>query len=184
MKKMMTLFSILTISSTVFAKNLECNISILKASSGGLMPAEKTISLKETLIQGNRLDLAKCSNTIVSNLKLNLCGIEDSEAVGVYTAELLIDENKSQPSDAFAFTSATGLFANSKKGEGKLVRLNSQDGLSPVFVKKMTDANLNFTDYKGGDSLQIDEDVAAAFKKGVLTDSDIVSISIESCHIK
>ncbi len=184
MKKMMTLFSILTISSTVFAKNIECNISILKAASGGLMPAEKTITLKETPIQGNRLDLAKCSTTIVSDLKLSLCGIEDSEAIGVFNAELMLDENSTQEPDAFAFTSAGALFANSKKGEGKLVRLNSQAALSPVFVKKMHAAKLDFTDYKGGDSLQIDEDVAAAFKKGVLTDSDIVSISIESCRIK
>lgn len=184
MRKAVTILSLLAISSTGFAKNIECNINLLQASSGGLMPVQKAITLKQTLLQkSGALDLNQCSTNIVSDLKIQFCGIEDAEAVGVFKAELVMDENNKQPSEEIDFTSAGSLLAISKKG-GKLVILDSKSGLSPVFIKKMSAAKLDFPDYKGGDSLQIDEAVADAHKKGVLKDSDVVSIEIESCILK
>jgi hypothetical protein len=184
MRKAVTFLSLLAISSTGFAKNIECNITLTHASSGGLMPIEKAITLTQTNLQKSEsLGLNQCSSNSVSDLKILFCGIEDSEAVGIFKVELLIEENSKLSSEEVGFTSAGSLLAISKKG-GKLINLDSKSGLSPVFIKKMNAAKLDFPDYKGGDSLQIDDVVADAHKKGVLKDSDVVSVDFESCILK
>ncbi len=184
MRKKFTILCFLAISSTALANNIECNINLLQASAGGLMPIEMAVTLKQTLLQKSGfLELKQCSDNVISDLKIQLCAIEDSEALGVYKAELVIEDNNKQPSDEIDFTNAVSLLAVSKNG-GSLVSLSSQSGLSPVFIKKMIAAKLDFPDFRGGDSLQIDAVVSSAYSKGVLKNSDIVAIDIESCTLK
>jgi len=144
----------------------------------------KTITLKETLLQNaGSLDLKKCSHTKISDLNIVACGLEDSEAVGVYRAELNISDKLTATNDAFDSTTATDLLATPKKGT-QLVSLVATSALSPVFIKKMTAASIEIPNYQGGDSLEIDDAIAAAMKKGVLTTQDIVAIAIDHCRLK
>lgn len=183
MKKLMPFLGMLAISSTGFAGTMDCQIGFTTASSGGLMPSEKIVTLKTTSVQKPAsLDLKKCSVTLTADLKINLCAVEDAEALGIYKAEVVIEDPKGID-NGLNFSVADNLLATAKNG-GKLIALNSKSALSPVFIKKMVAANLEFPEYQGGDSLMIDEAVAGAVKKGVLAENDIVTIAITSCSVK
>lgn len=182
MKQLVTFLGALVISSTVMAKTMECNVSMNMANAGGLMPAERMVKLQGVKVQSGHLDVNQCSLSQISNLSVTLCGIESTEAMGVYSAEILIEELGAKKEE-MNVTAAYSMLGTSKAGKG-LVELNSKSALSPSFTKKLMEANIQFPEYQGGDSLAIDESVATAFKKGVVTESDIVSISIDSCEIK
>ncbi|KHD87706.1 MAG: hypothetical protein OM95_12830 [Bdellovibrio sp. ArHS] len=170
-------------SGQALALSMECSVNMTTATSGGLMPIEKAITLNATEIQQEtRLELAKCSDTTLAGMTVKLCAIEDGDAAGVFHAELSIEREAG--GDELDFTAARDILALSKKQQRALVSVVSESALSPHFVKKMDDANMTFPEYKGGDSLMIDEAVAAAFKKGVLNKSDVVTVGIERCRIK
>lgn len=173
---------LLSLGSQAMAASMECSIGLTTATAGGLMPMERTITLKASEVRPEaKMELSECTDSDILGMTVTLCAIEDGDALGVFHAELFINRDGGEELE---FTSAKDIFAYSKKRAGALVSLFSEGTLTPQFMKKMDDANLTYPEYKGGDSLAIDDAVSAAFKKGVLNKNDIVSLSIESCRLK
>lgn len=184
MKNLIIALAVGLSSSSAVASWMECSVNVLTASTSGLMPSEKPVALKIARVQdqGN-LDLKKCSSTAISDLQVTFCAIEDSEALGVYMAEIVVEDKNETDKESLNFTSGNTVLATPKKGR-ELVGLMSRSALSPIFIKKMIAAKLDFPDYQGGDSLQIDLAVEKAVKAGAINFSDIVSLSLDSCQLK
>ena len=184
MKKLKsTLLSIVIFASPItYSQTMKCELNIMKASVDGLMPEASPVQLNGSQVQSGHFDPSKCSETLTSELKIILCTQENKDAVGIFEANVLIEDIHSKKDD-LGFTNANVLLATARNG-AKLITLNSQSGLTPHFIKKMTAAKIKFPEYQGGDSLAIDDVVEKAFKKGILVESDIVVVSLDSCEIK
>lgn len=165
--------------SQAMAMSMECSVGMNRATAGGLYPVEREVVLKTAVVQSGDVDLQKCSSTQLQNFSISLCAIEDSEAAGIFHAEIAIF-NKDQDQ---RFTAGKNLLAIAKKGSD-LVTLTSASALTPSFEQKMESAGVAFPDYSGGDSLMIDEAVVKGFKKGAITNDDIVSVGIANCKLK
>lgn len=179
------LSSLILVTSAVQAKTMTCELGVLRASSGGLMPANENIQFKDSVvIQDGHLNIDKCTQTQITDMKLSLCALEYKQTIGIYNVELLIEDVQSdlKSQDTFDFTSAATLFATARNGSD-LVDLKTESALTPQFIKKMNTAKIKFPDYKGGDSLMIDDAVKKAYKKGVLRESDIVTVDVRSCKL-
>lgn len=184
MKKVLVVLGIALCASSSFAAQMECGLGVMTATAGGLMPTEKPTQLKSVKVQlQGDLSLKGCSENTVEDLKITFCALEDSEAQGVYSAQILVEDKNEKDKDSLNFTSGSNLLALPKKGT-VLVNLQSTTALSPIFAKKMEAAKLEFPDYKGGDSLQIDEAVSQGVKYNAIKAGEIVAVSLDSCVLK
>lgn len=187
MKKLAALICLMLISSTVFAATLECGVKTFNATATGLIGTDKVVTSLQAKIQSEsdfKLDNQNCLTNSVAGLDLNLCGVEHNEATGVFAA-LITVTNKGD--SAFNIENSNSgaeyLLAQSKKGS-TLAILNAKGALSPAFRQKMTAANLEFPEYVGGDSLQIDEAVKIGVEKGIIKKDEVVFIYADSCSLK
>lgn len=168
------------IGSQAFALSMECTAGATTASNSGLMPIENDITLNATEVQrSGSLDLKKCSTTEALGMTLALCATDDLEAAGIYKASLTILEKNNEA----YFSTAQELLATPKKGKS-LISLISVSALTPQFMQKMDKAEIAYPEFIGGDSLMIDDAVAAGFRKNVLNKSDVVNVSIGTCTLK
>ncbi|WP_374073977.1 hypothetical protein [Bdellovibrio bacteriovorus] len=179
-KKLGVMTLALCIGSQALALSMECTVGATTATNSGLMPIENDITLNTTEVQRNgSLDLKKCSTTEALGMTLSFCATDDMEAIGIYKANVTILEKNNEA----YFSTAQELLATPKKGRS-LISLLSISTLTPQFMQKMDQAEISYPEYKGGDSLMIDDAVAAAFRKNVLNKSDVVNVSIGTCTLK
>lgn len=170
-------------TQTLAAGFMTCKVSLAKANAAGLMPLENDITLNIARIQSSNFELNKCSKTEVKehNLTLSLCATEDTEAIGIFSAGVIVTDSGAKE---LQFASASQLMATPRASGRPLVFLRGESTLTDSFKAKMEAAGLEFPQYSGGDSLAIDDAVKNAFAKGVLTEKDIVSVGITDCFIK
>lgn len=181
-----TLALVMGLSSQSFAAStMSCTVQFTYATKNGLMPYSKKIDMKNAIIEkmGEGEDY-NCASKAIFGLSLQLCGLEDSEAQGVYHAVMTIKPGASYENMTEAdFSQAAQALAMPKKAGAAMVSMQTVDALSPVLVKRLMDAGMDVPTYVNRDSAGLDEAVAEAVKKNVIDEGLMTTIEISQCEV-
>lgn len=162
------------LSATAQAKNISCDIGVLQASEGGLMPMKEDIKI---VTDGKDSD--NCGSIDTLGHSLYLC-VSEAAFVGGYDALLAVDlptTQKGSGEEAYGQATLVTLRKN-----GRIDLLDEKSRFNDTMIKKLFDAGIDYEFGLGNDSALMDDSVSQAVKKGVLKKGDILLFSIRSCE--
>lgn len=189
MKKFWNMLAMATLvtatATTAFAdggKRISCELEINTADRAGyLMPSSRSIIISGKLNDGNMLSkgldayLSSCASQTALGMNVKLCA-STTEFQGVYDVGLLIDGRDTS-------TAASTTLGTSKADGKSLLTMAATSAVTPEMVSRLSNAGIEVPDEMRGDSLQVDEALKAASKKGLIKGDEIVTVGIKGCAI-